>query len=222
MEDPYVRVFGIIGFFVVGALILAFSVIRSRRAREEQEREDEQRKKKEQEGIDQGVLARDPITEEVYSRCIVCGGKALCTTPMSGVSWMDRLPLLNRLFSLPPRYTIINDVSEGPTYCKIHKEVAVKKLEQFHAALRAERSQFNAQQADKVAQMDGGGLHQIVLEQHKAGMELLEQRKEKLGEVPMLPTAAPSTKRVLSTMSTSSGDDDDEPERPRLEVVNGS
>lgn len=224
MEDSYVRVFGIIGFFVVGALILAFSVIRSRRSRKEQKLEEEQREKKVQEGIDQGVLAKNPLTDEVYCRCIVCGGKAVESTPTSGVSWMDKLPLLNRLFSLPPRYTIVNELGEGFTYCKIHKEVAVKKLEQFHAALRAERSQFNAQQADKVAQMDGGGLHQIVLEQHKAGMELLEQRKEKLGEVPMLPTAAPSTKRVLSTMSTSSDDDDevDSEERPKLEVVNGS
>ena len=69
--------------------------------------------------------------------------------------------------------------------------------------------------------MDAGGLLQIVLEQHKDAMALLEQRKEKLGSVPMLPPATPSTKRVLSTMNTSSDGEDEEPDRPKLEVVNG-
>lgn len=218
-EDQYVQVFGLIGFFVVGFGILIFALIASRKRRKAAQAEEAEHERKVQEGIERGDLARDPITGEVYSRCIICGGKASAFSPTSGVSWMDKLPLLNRLFSLPPRYTIVDNAEGHLQYCKIHKEVAVKKLEQFHAALRAERSQFNAQQADKVAQMDAGGLHQIVLEQHQVGMELLEQRKERLGEVPLLPTPAPSTKQVLSRMTTSSDEGDD---RPHLEVVNGS
>lgn len=223
-EHDYVRVLGLVGLFVVGALVIVLAVLRSRRARKEARLEEVEREKKVQEGIDQGVLARDPISGDVYSRCIVCGGKASTYAPVTGMSWMDKLPLLNRLFSLPPRYTIIDNQEDAFQYCKVHKEVAVKKLEQFHAALRAERSQFNSAQADKVAQMDAGGLLQVVLEQHKAGMELLEQRKEQLGAVPMLPPAAPSTRQVLSKMTTSSdeGEEDEDDSRPHLEVVGGS
>ncbi len=221
MEDRIVSLYGILGLVLVGVLVLALTLIRSRRSKRKEESEQMEKDRKIQEGVEQGVLARDILTDEVYCRCVVCGGKAVAFTPMSGVSWMDKLPLLNRLFSLPPRYTIIDESGPGPSWCKIHKEVAVKKLEQFHAALRAERSQFNAQQAVKVAQMDGGGLLQIIIEQHKVGMELLEERKEKMGEVPLLPTAAPSTKRVLSTMSSSLSEEE-EPARPKLEVVSGS
>jgi hypothetical protein len=221
-EDHYVRVFGLIGFFIVGALILVLVAIRSVRTRRRLRAEEEDRDKKIQEGIDQGVLAKNPLTDEVYARCVVCGLKATTFAPTSGVSWMDNLPLLNRLFSLPPRYTIVDAEDDHFLFCKIHKDVAVKKLEQFHAALRAERSQFNAQQADKVAQMDAGGLHQVLLEQHKEAMEHLEQRKEKMGSVPMLPPPAkPSTKQVISRMTTSSGEDEDD-DRPKLEVVNSS
>lgn len=223
-EHDYVRVFGLIGFAVIGACIIALTAFRSIRARKRLKAEEEEREAKVQEGIDRGELARDPVTGEVYPRCIVCGGKATTQAPISGQSWMDKLPLLNRLFGLPPRYTIIDNVEGGFEYCKIHKDVAVKKLEQFHAALRAQRSEFNAQQADKVAQMDAGGLHQLVLEQHKEALEVLEDRKEKMGSVPMLPPAAPSTKQVISRMTTSSGeeDDDDDDDRPKLEVVNSS
>ena len=137
------------------------------------------------------------------------------------MSWIDKLPLLNRLFSLPPRYTIVDGEFDHFQFCKIHNDVSVKKLEHFNAALRAERSQLNAQQADKVAQMDAGGLHQILLEQHKDAIESLEQRKEKMGSVPLLPPPAkPSSKQVISRMTTSSGDEEGEDSRPRLEVVN--
>lgn len=219
-EDRLIPVFGILGFALVGALVLLLAVLRARRSRKEQEREELERAKKEEEGIALGVLARDPVSGEVYPRCVICGGKAVSRAPVSGVSWMDQLPLLNRLFSLPPRYTIVDNEDDGPQYCKIHKGVAIKKLEQFHAALRAERSQFNANQADKVAQMDAGGLHQILLEQHQGAVELLEQRKEKLASMPALPPASPSTKRIVSTMTTSSSEEDED--RPKLEVVNGS
>lgn len=222
MEDRIVSLYGLLGFFGLGVLFLVLFLLRARRARVREELEKGERDRKIAEGIARGDLARDPVTDEVYSCCIICGGKASTFAPISGVSWMDKLPLLNRLFSLPPRYTIEDNQSDAFQYCKIHKEVAVKKLEQFHAALRAERSQFNAVQADKVAHMDAGGLHQLVIEQHKEALEALELRRERMGAVPMLPPAAPSTKRIVSTMNSSSDDDDDEPERPRLEVISGS
>lgn len=221
MTDRYdfVPAYGLAGFFILVVAVLVFRYVRSRKVQEQEKKEAEL---KAEEGIAQGVLARDPVTGEIYSRCIICGGHASTYAPISGSSWMDRLPLLNRLFGLPPRYTIIDDMENGPQYCKIHKEVAVKKLEQFHAALRAERSRFNAEQADKVAQMDAGGLHQIVSEQHKESVMMLERRREKLGALPMLPPAAPSTKQVLSTMSTLvTSQEEDEDVRPRLEVVGG-
>lgn len=219
MDDRFsvAPVVGIVALFIGVMAILIIRSIRSRKIAEQEKKENEL---KAEEGIAAGVLAKDPITGEVYSKCIVCGGRATTYAPISGASWMDKLPLLNRLFGLPPRYTIVDDVENAFQYCKIHKEVAVKKLEQFHAALRAERSRFNADQADKVAHMDAGGLHQIVSEQHREAIEMLERRRERVASVPML--AAPATKQVLSTMVTSQEEDEDEDGgRPRLEIVGG-
>ena len=65
---------------------------------------------------------------------------------------------------------IVDDVAGDLQLCAIHKAVAVKKLEEFHALLRAERARFNSAQADKVAQMDGGGCIRMVLEQHQEAL----------------------------------------------------
>ena len=59
----------------------------------EQEREREATAK----AMQDGTLNKDGLRA-----CVVCGAPATEYMPMSGVSWMDKLPLLNRLFSLPP------------------------------------------------------------------------------------------------------------------------
>lgn len=107
--------------------------------------------------------------------CVVCRMTASEFFPISGVSWMDRLPLLNRLFSLPPRYVIVDNVGGEACLCKIHKAVAVRRLEEFHAELRAERAKFNAMHEQRVAAMDGGELLRAVLEQHAVQLQILRR-----------------------------------------------
>jgi len=116
--------------------------------------------------IEQGV-ATGELTSDGHRTCVICGERATEYFPASIASWMDQIPLLNRLFSLPPRYVIADDVPRDLCLCRSHKAVAVKKLEEFHAILRAERARFNSAQQDKVSQMDTGGLEQCVLEQHQ-------------------------------------------------------
>jgi hypothetical protein len=118
-----------------------------------------------QRALEEGVRTGE-LTEDGLRACVVCGAAATSFFPISASSWMDRLPLLNRLFSLPPRYVIVDDLARGTCLCRAHKEYSVKKLEEFHAMLRAERAQFNAAQADKVSQMDTGGLQQCLNEHH--------------------------------------------------------
>lgn len=167
MDDRLVPILGVVAFFVlvIGAFVLA-RTMSGRRAEAATEAKRE-RDKHVQEGIEQGVLAKDPVTGEIYPRCAVCGEKAVFFAPISGVSWMDNLPLLNRLHSLAPRYVIVDNEDAGLQLCKIHKQVATKKLEEFHALLRAERAKFNSVQEDKVAQMDGGALTRALQEHHR-------------------------------------------------------
>lgn len=105
--------------------------------------------------------------------CIVCGVTATEYMPISGVSWMDKLPLLNRLYSLAPRYIIEDNVHGDVCLCRLHKQVAVRRLEKFHAMLRAERAEFNAQHEEKVASMDGGELVRVVMSQHHVHLKSL-------------------------------------------------
>lgn len=105
--------------------------------------------------------------------CLVCGLTATEYMPVSGVSWMDKLPLLNRLYSLAPRYVIEDNIGGDLCLCRLHKAVAVRRLEEFHAMLRAERAQFNAHHEEKVAAMDGGELVRAVMGQHKQHLKNL-------------------------------------------------
>jgi hypothetical protein len=158
-DNDLTPILAIVAF--IGVLIIGFVIWRWRTLKHEQ-----QERERQQEAIEQGY--RDGLlTRDGQRACMVCGMPATAYMPVSNASWMDRLPLLNRLFSLPPRYVIEDDTSEDVCLCRLHKQFAVKKLEEFHAMLRAELSSFNASQADKVAQMDGGALVRLVQQQHK-------------------------------------------------------
>jgi len=167
MDDRLVPILGVVALFVLVIGAFVFSKVMQGRRAETAAAAKRERDKHVQEGIEQGVLAKDPVTGEIYPRCAVCGEKAVSFAPISGVSWMDNLPLLNRLHSLAPRYVIVDNEDAGLQLCKIHKQVATKKLEEFHALLRAERAKFNSAQEDKVAQMDGGALTRALQDHHR-------------------------------------------------------
>jgi hypothetical protein len=184
--------------FAVGLSIIFIVVWRIRNRRSDEEEKVRQASLVE-EGIRSGALTADGARA-----CIVCGAQATEYSPMSAASWMDQLPLLNRLFSLPPRYVIVDDLAGDFRVCRLHKSVAVKKLEEFHALLRAERARFNAAQAEKVAQMDGGGLFQIVEDQHRTAVRSL--RSVNVTPMPRLEMAHPDPEPSV-TLVTASGPD---------------
>jgi hypothetical protein len=166
MQDDLTPILSAVLF--LGLLIISFAVWRWRSMRLSAEERTSQ-----QAMIDRGI--RDGVLTPGGNRaCIVCGSAATAYMPVSAASWMDNLPLLNRLFSLPPRYVIEDDTTEDVCLCRSHKEYSVKKLEEFHAMLRAERASFNARQADKVAQMDGGALILLVREQHRDAVRAMK------------------------------------------------
>lgn len=161
----------IMGILVFSGLCILVLAIWRYRSQKHEAVEQERAQAAVEAGIASGALTADGM----HRACKICGGIATDYFPVSAASWMDNLPLLNRLFSLPPRYVIIDDMSRDLCLCRSHKQVAVKKLEEFHALLRAERARFNSGQADKVSQMDTGGLEQVVREQYRAAARALEQ-----------------------------------------------
>jgi hypothetical protein len=224
-DGRFVSLIGLAAFAAIVLVMMAISIYRNKKARIEAEAEQEQLIK---EGIERGDIARNPLTGEIHTRCIICGGKATYYAPQSGISWMDQLPLLNRLYCLSPRY-ILEDNEDGHLqYCRSHYSMAIKRLEQFHSELRAQSAQFNADQADKVAHMDAGGLVQIIREQHQKMAERLLERQEALNKVAQLPAATPpapdstdaSSRQVLSIVS--SADDDERSGEEEESVANGT
>jgi hypothetical protein len=180
----------------LGASLIFFVVWRVRYHKVEAEQR-EREKRAIEDGIRQGVLTKDG-----RPACMICSAAASEYAPVTGKSWMDKLPMLNRLFSLPPRYTIEDDIQGDICLCRSHKHVAVKKLEEFHALLRAERARFNAAQEDKVAQMDGGGLHRIVKQQYQESVRALSHHTP-MPDVPKQLSAA--NDEPMTTIVTTGG-----------------
>lgn len=178
----------------LATVIIVLWKLRNRRA-------DEEERIRHAAAVEEGIRS-GALTAQGHPACIVCGLVATEYAPASGASWMDRLPLLNRLFSLPPRYVIVDEIARDLCLCRLHKAVAVKKLEEFHALLRAERARFNAGQAEKVAQMDGGGLFQIVEDQHRESVRSLRSVANTT-PVPRLPARREEEPSV--TLVTASG-----------------
>lgn len=171
MQNDLTPILAVVAFFVL--MLVGLAVWRWRSGRFEAEERERQ-----QVLIDKGI--RDGLlTPDGHRACVICGVAATAYMPISADSWMDKLPLLNRLFSLPPRYVIVDDTTEDVCLCRLHKQFATKKLEEFHAMLRAERASFNARQADKVAQMDGGALMRLVREQHKDAVRSIQSSDAK-------------------------------------------
>lgn len=190
-------------FTGIALVIIVVWRIRSRRA-------DQEETERQREVVDRGIRAGILTPDGTGRACVVCActGRTTVATeyiPISAASWMDKLPLLNRLFSLPPRYVIEDDVASDLALCRSHKQVAVKKLEEFHALIRAERARFNAQQEDKVAHMDGGGLMRVVEEQHKIAVRNLEVHTP----LPRLVASNPRSRNIeqaeIMTLVTSPG-----------------
>ncbi len=168
MDDKILAVVALLGAFIASIAAIA---IYQRRTRHKRELEESETRELEAEMVRQGVRTRNGDLA-----CMVCGVRATDFMPVSGASWMDKLPLLNRLFSLPPRYVIEDNTHGDPCLCRIHHSVATKKLEEFHAILRAERARFNAGQEERVAAIDSGELMKVVMEQHAGQIKVLRHR----------------------------------------------
>jgi hypothetical protein len=189
---PILAVVAFIGLCIIGIAVWRWRAYKY----------DAQEREQQQAIIDRGVR-EGVLTPDGHRACIVCGLPATAYMPVSTASWMDRLPLLNRLFSLPPRYVIEDDTHEDVCLCRLHKKFSVAKLEEFHAMLRAERASFNASQADKVAQMDGGALVRLVQQQHKdAVRQLNTDTRTPLPQLSL--NASRNEPAVVTLVSTSS------------------
>jgi hypothetical protein len=171
-DDRLLTVMLILGMLVICMVVIAVYQIRAR--------------KKEQEGAEERARRHEVLVEmgmrtpDGHPACIVCRLRASEYAPITGASWMDRLPLLNRLFSLPPRHVIVDNLDGDLCFCRLHKQMAVSMLEEEHAKLRAERAKFNATQEAKVAALDGGELLQRLIQTHREHM-----RNLKLSETPL-------------------------------------
>jgi hypothetical protein len=205
---------GLILFVIV--VMIVFFALRAKRSRQRDEVEGDEQIKR---GLEAGDLARHHITNEVFIKCVICGEPATELPPKTGKSWMDRIPQLKQLFSLPPRY-IIEDNEHGQfKYCPIHKELAVTKLEEAHALLRAQRAQFITGQANRVAHMDSKGIELALREEFQNMSAALKEQEEAL-KVPQLPEAEESPapqrqQRALSIVTSSLSDDDTEDSGPQ-------
>jgi len=193
---------GILG--LIGVLIFLVTIVRFARGRAARDDEEVERQRLIDEGIKLGHL-----TKEGHAACVICGTRATENAPLTGLSWLDGISFLSRLFALPPRYIIIDSEGRGFEYCKIHKDVAVAQLEQFHGLLRAERATFNAEQAKKVAHMDGGGIHLKVRQHHNEVVAHLTSTFDDTNKVRhLLPAASQSDHTAVSTLSSVPKEDD--------------
>lgn len=120
------------------------------------------------------LIAMGLRTPEGGPVCIVCRIRATEYAPITGVSWMDKLPLLNRLYSLAPRHVIVDNIEGDFCFCRLHKQMAVSQLEKAHAQLRADRAKFNAEQETRIASLDGGELLQHIIKMHRDHMRSLK------------------------------------------------
>jgi hypothetical protein len=202
MDDrlqPLLGVLVLLGLFILFGVLVVW-----RRRKRKESAADLEREEHVQEGIDRGELIRDRVTGEVYPTCVICGGRATEFAPTCGTSWMDRLPLLNYLYSLSPRYVLEDDHASGYQLCRIHKQLSLKEMERFHAVLRAERAQFNAAQEVKVAQLLGGGLKKLLMEQHQAALQTILVEVDSTPRLPASKDSAPLT--IVSSSSSTAKD----------------
>lgn len=157
MNDAQIQVL----VLTVVAVLVFLAVRKIRRGLQEDEaKADAEQKEQIAEGVKRGVLHLNgtPI-------CVSCGGQATEPTVVTGRPWFDQIPIIqhvNRLYGLPWRYTVVEAPELGARFCVNCKRMAREKLEQAHAQIRAEHAQFNADQQDKLAMLDNGGLEDLV------------------------------------------------------------
>jgi hypothetical protein len=165
VNDPEgVKALAIVAFMV--ALVLAVFLANRKRTELESgdpsESTDRTRAQAVALGVEAGILNRDgePL-------CVVCDAVATRCTVRTGKSWFDKIPflsMLNRLNAMPWRYTVEDDWEAGYRLCAVHRRAAEQRLEQLHHKIRAEHANFNAQQQQKIAMLDQGGLEQLLRE----------------------------------------------------------
>jgi hypothetical protein len=189
---------------LIGLFLIIFFVLKLLR-RKGQKKEEDARDKMVEEGIKLGHLTKDG-----HAACVICGHRASENAPVTGLSVLDSISFLSRLFALPPRYIIVDAEGRGFEYCKIHKDVAVAQLEEFQGLLRAERAHFNAEQAKKVARMDGGGVQVNVRKHYNEVIAHLQEVAE--GDYDnvrhLLPAASQSDHTAVSTLSSTPAEED--------------
>lgn len=160
------------GWVALLLFFAAFYFIANRSSKKQQVVVEEEREKHVKIGIEKGVL-----NEYGEPMCVVCGQTATRYGVLTGRAWFDRIPLiarLNTLYAMPWRYTVVDDYEAGHRLCGIHRRAAEHRLEQAHAQMRSDHAQFNAQQQQKVAMLDQGGLEQLLRED-------TEEIKRKIG-----------------------------------------
>ena len=164
MDDRLLTIAVTAGFLIFLAVIVGIIQLRSRRgpcmSPLDQARHDR-------------LVSMGIRTEDGQSTCVVCRLRATEYAPITGVSWMDKFPLLNRLYSLAPRHVIVDNVDGDLCYCALHRQLAVAILDEAHAQMRADRARFNAAQAQRVIALDGGEVLQLLIEKHRDHMRLL-------------------------------------------------
>lgn len=81
-----------------------------------------------------------------------CPNQATLCKPRSAVPWLDRVSMMRRLYSLPPRYRVTtpDGFDERPHYCRDHHDRAIKLLEGVHAQCRKENADHVARQEELV------------------------------------------------------------------------
>lgn len=155
----YVKVIALLGFFFAfGCGVFVWN----RNQRTSIKEADDERKKAIEHGVKQGIL-----NEYGEPLCVVCKQVATKNAVRTGRSWIDSIPilsLLNKLYSMPWRYTVVEDQEGGHRYCAAHRRAAEQRLEQMHARMRSDHAAFNASQQQKIAMLDQGGLDQLLRE----------------------------------------------------------
>lgn len=130
---------------------------------------------------------------DIYGRpvCLICGDVATQYVPIIDKAWFDHLPIvswINRLYSVPWRYTVTVDIDSGRRLCTTHGTLAQEKMEHFAALLRSAHAAFNAEQQHKVAAMNRGGLERELRTVETELQEAFGNRPSLTGIHPPAPT----------------------------------
>ena len=158
-----IRVIAMVALLLtVGAVV----IYASHRGRAQERARNEEEKKAIEHGVKEGIC-----DEHGNPLCVVCrklGEDVIATefSPITGQSWWDKLPFIKTarvLWAQAERDIVIDDVASGLRLCRSHKTTATRKLNEAHAACRAQLSALYAELREKIDYMDNGGTEAAVL-----------------------------------------------------------